>query len=277
MKKNLLIVGILVCALASSAQAQIFDAGHLLGPGAPPPMIGVELGLGNHMQSGTFEASCGCEFASGKGSGFLGGLLFELPIDYEWTIGLGAKLDFKTTTSSTTVLDTATVTFNNTSQVASGSFRFERDGSVKETFLTLAPFLRYELGRNGPFIQAGPGIGFLIGSDFTHKRVITQNSIVLTYIDGSGTFTVDNVRFQNGTKEETLQTGKIVSAGSTRISAIVTAGWNLSLSDNAVIAPMISYDLALSGVRPDAAGPDGSTGWKLSTLYFSVGLKYKLD
>src|SRR5207302_10739436 len=128
------------------------------------------------------EASCNCQFGSGSGTGFLGGLLFELPIDYEWTIGLGARFDFKKTSSTTNVVDTATVEFtgNGNDSFKEGTVILERDGTVKETFLTLAPFVRYELARNGPFVQIGPGIGFLLSSDFTHTRVLTSSSVTIT-------------------------------------------------------------------------------------------------
>jgi hypothetical protein len=278
MKKNILIVMSALFLFAPALHAQILDRGNLMGPGAPPPMVGIELGLGQHRQNGTFQASCRCEFDNGTGSGFLGGLLFELPIDYEWTFGLGVRFDFKTYSSTTTVLDTATVTFSANNNVAAGSFYFERDGAVKETFMTLAPFVRYELARNGPFVQIGPGIGFLLASSFIHSRVLNSTTITLTTIDSpKTTFTIQDVRFQNGTRQETLQSGKIVNANGTRISALATVGWNLSVGDNAVIAPMITYDFPFTLVRNDFNGPDGANGWKISSLFFSVGLKYKLD
>ena len=268
--------------------AQTFDnfgdhfssRGDLFGPGAPPPMIGVELGLGFHQQLGTFEASCRCEFSGCSGTGFLGGLLFELPVNYEWTFGLGAKFDFKTLNCTTSVKDTATVTFSENNNVASGTFFFERDGSVKETFLTLAPFIRYELARNGPFVQVGPGIAFLLSSSFIHKRVLTTSTITLTPVDSPFTpFPIDQVRFQNGTREETLQSGKIDRVNGTRISALATAGWNIPVGEHAVIAPMITIDFPLTKVRDDldASQPNGSQNWKIFSYYFSVGLKYKLE
>jgi hypothetical protein len=277
MKKNILLPLFMLCMLTPVLRAQILSGGGTLAPGAPPAMIGVELGLGMHTQLGEFEASCRCEFDGGTGTGFLGGLLFELPLDYEWTIGLGAKFDFKNSSSVTHVLDTATITFSNTSDVSSGTFAFERDGDVKETFLTLAPFVRYELARNGPFVQIGPGIGFVLSSHFTHTRVLNSSTIEVTSPSGERT-TLTNVRFQNGTREETLQDSAIENVSGTRISALATFGWNLALGDHAVIAPMITYDFPFTKVRDDldANQPNGSQNWKLATLYFSVGLKYKL-
>ncbi|MDP4230800.1 MAG: outer membrane beta-barrel protein [Bacteroidota bacterium] len=279
MKKNNLIVGFaLLLLLAAPLHGQILSRGDLFGPGAPPPMIGVELGLGSHQQNGTFQAICKCEFPAASGTAFLGGLLFELPVSYEWTFGLGVKVDFKGYSSSTTVNDTATVTNNATAEVGSGSFYFQRNGSIKETFLVFAPFVRYEFFRNGPFVQVGPGIDILISSNFTHTREITTSSIVLTGIPpDTGHFTIDNVRFQNGTRSETLESGKIANAATTRISALITGGWDIPVGDNAVLAPMITYDFPFTKVRDNSVGANGAQDWKITSLFFSVGLKYKLE
>ena len=77
MKKNILLFLFMLCMLTPMLRAQILSGGGTLAPGAPPAMIGVELGLGMHTQLGEFEASCRCEFAAGKGNGFLGGLLAQ--------------------------------------------------------------------------------------------------------------------------------------------------------------------------------------------------------
>src|SRR5438094_642147 len=68
---------------ASTSHAQILSHGDLFGPGAPPPMVGIELGVGKHTQQGTYLAACGCTFQNGSGAGFMGNLVFELPLDYD--------------------------------------------------------------------------------------------------------------------------------------------------------------------------------------------------
>ena len=64
MKKNNRIVGfaLLLLLAASPLRAQILSRGDLFGPGAPPPMIGVELGLGTHSQNGKFRQSANANF-----------------------------------------------------------------------------------------------------------------------------------------------------------------------------------------------------------------------
>lgn len=274
MKKNYHIAGLalLLVIFAVPLRAQILSRGDLFGPGAPPPMIGIELGAGQHTQNGTFQAICKCEFDNGTGIGFLAGLLFELPVNYEWTFGLGIKFDFKKYASSTNVVDTATISYNNNNNIFDTTLLLQRNGSVKETFLVLAPFIRYELARNGPFVQVGPGISFLLSSNFTQTRTLITSSITLP--DGSS---ISNLRFQNGTRDEQLENGKIINAATTRISALATAGWNITIGDHAVIAPMVTLDFPFTTVRPNSVGSSGANNWKITSLYFSAGLKYKLE
>jgi hypothetical protein len=195
-----------------------------------------------------------------------------LPVSYEWTFGLGLKFDFKGYVSTVNVVDQAAIFDVQKDSTFTATFPFQREGTIKETFFVIAPFARYEFFRNGPFVQAGPGIGLLMSSKFTHKRILTSSEIHLD--DGS---TITNVRFGNGTREETLEDGKIVNVASTRISALITAGWDIPVGDHAVFAPMATLDLPLTTVRPNAVGPSGSSNWQIFSMYFTVGLKYKLE
>ncbi|MBS1902344.1 MAG: outer membrane beta-barrel protein [Bacteroidetes bacterium] len=269
------LVVLAVFAGANRSDAQILSRGDLFGPGAPPAMIGVELGLGMHQQQGTYQAACSCEFTDGSMSGFLGGLLFELPLDYEWTLGIAAKFDFKGLDNSTITQDTATMRFLANDSVAKGIIHMHRTGTVRETFLTFNPFVRYEFYRNGPFVQIGPGIGIVLSSSFKHTRELLSSSVQL--LDSNLVPTgqvIPGVTFENGTNSETLQDEKkVANINTLQITLNASLGYDIPVGDNAVIAPMVTYSLPFTAVRPDIQ----STGWKVSSLYVSAGFKYKLD
>jgi hypothetical protein len=276
MQRVLFIVVVLAVSLgAHRSDAQILSRGDLFGPGAPPAMIGVELGMGIHQQVGTYQAQCNCEFTGGSMTGFLGGLLFELPLDYEWTLGIGAKFDFKGLNNSQITQDVATLLFLANDSVSKGIIYMHRTGTVRETFLTLNPFVRYEFYRNGPFVQVGPGIGFVIASSFKHTRELLSSTV--QFIDANGQpvgAPQPGVTFMNGTNSETLEDLKqITNVNSLQLTVNATLGYDIPVGDNAVIAPMITYALPLTTVRPDIQ----STGWKITSLYVSAGFKYKLD
>lgn len=258
-----------------SAHAQIISHGDLFGPGAPPPLVGVELGFGNHQQSGTFQAACRCEFDQGTGTGFMGSLLFELPLSYEWVVGFKGGIDFKNTSGTVPVSDTATIQFQKNDSVATGVIGFNRIGQVKVTYLSLTPFVQYQFFRLGPFIQVGVDVELAMSSHFTHTRELTTSTVQLHDKNGNPIGQpLTNVRFTNGTMDETLQDGTITDLNSMQLGALLTVGYDISLTERSVVAPMISYEFPFTVMRNNG---DLANNWKISTLYASIGLKYKLN
>ncbi|HYM20786.1 MAG TPA: outer membrane beta-barrel protein [Candidatus Kapabacteria bacterium] len=272
MLKKIIVTAFFGCICVGSTHAQILSTGDLFGPGAPPPMIGVELGLGSHIQQGTYQASCQCTFSGGSFSGFLGGLLFELPLDYEWTIGMGLKFDFKGLNNSTIVKDNTAIEVlagSSDSVVYVNGLAYNRIGTVRETFFSIDPFVRYEFYRNGPFVQAGPGVGLVVASSFKHTRELLNTTV----IDNNGN-PIPNVHFSDGTTSETLENDtKISNINSLQLTIQAAVGYNIAVGDNAVVAPMLTYSLPITAVRPDIL----ASGWKIQTIYFSAAFKYKID
>jgi hypothetical protein len=265
----ILALALLSAQFAVPAHSQILSRGDLFGPGAPPPMLGAELGFGSHKQMGVFMAACSCEFESGSGSGMLLNALFELPLDYDWVIGIKTGVDFKSTKSVTPKEEASVIRFPAAQDsLTTGTIRFNREGNVSATYLQIAPFVKYQFFRMGPFVQAGAGIGIMLGSNFTHHRVLTSSSATLS--DGSQ---LRNIRFENGTDEETLEDGKIADALGTRISALLTAGYDIQVSERSVIAPMLTYEMPFSTIRENG---NLANDWKISSLFFTVALKFKL-
>lgn len=272
MKRNLFIISLfaLLLGCASTGYGQILSRGDFFGPGAPPARAGVELGLGLQTQSGSFLADCRCEFPDGKGSGFLANLVFELPVNYELAFSLKAGISFFHTIGDVPINDTATIVFSSpVDSITFGTIKFNRNGDVKATYFMLTPGVRYQFFRGGPFVSVGAGIGFLLSSHFTHKRELTSSTITLIN-DGS---TLDNVRFGNGTREEVLQDGKIENAVTTRFSVIFGGGYDIPVSEKAILAPMVQYELPFTQIRNDSF----SKNWKISQLMLMVGLKYILE
>ena len=271
MRKGVLVVALALLGL-SNAPAQLLSRGDFFGPGALPPTVGVELGLGLHSEQGSFQAICDCEFEDGTGSGFLGALTFNLPLDYEWSIGLKAGLDFKGFATETFRIENSILRYPLNDSVSSIRIRFRRNGDVSTTYFTVAPAVKYQFLRGGPFVQAAAGISFLMSSKFTHKRELTSTTAELLDDAGNVIGTVSDVSFETGTREETLEDGEITNAKGLRLSALLTAGYDISISDKAILSPMITYDFPISTIRDDRA-----KDWKISTLLVSVGLKYLLD
>ncbi len=272
--RNVIIGVVAIMGMCSTSFAQILSRGDLFGPGALPPTVGVELGLGLHREQGNFQAICECTFEDGKGSGLLAALTFNLPLDYEWSIGLKAGIDFKSFATTADVVDVTSIRYEQNDSVAQGRIRYQRNGDIAATYFTVAPAVKYQFFRGGPFVQAAAGISFLMSSKFTHTRELTSTSAEL--LDPSGNPTgqvITDVTFQKtGTREETLEDGEIANIKGLRLGILLTGGYDIPVSDKAILSPMLTYDFPLSTVRDDMA-----QDWKISTLLLSVGLKYLLD
>jgi hypothetical protein len=67
-----------------------------------------------------------------------------------------------------------------------------------------------------------------------------------------------------------VEDGEIPNVKKLRVSALMSAGWNIGIW-GFVIAPMVTYDLPLTTIRDQNAD-----GWKISSLYGSVAIRFEL-
>jgi hypothetical protein len=257
---------LLALTFVTKSDAQIISRGDLFGPGAPPPFVGVFAGLGKHAQQGTFNATCGCTFENGDGNGLLAGAFFELPIDYEWAVGLALGFDAKHTASTVSQPDTAIVQ-DDQGNTDLAVLDINRTSSITTKYLMIAPYAQYQFFRMGPFIQAGPSIGVLIGSDYQQNRNLQQTDAV---INGQQ---AHNLRFQNGTLTQPIDASQpIPDVSGLRLGLLVSAGYNIQVSERSVFSPLLTYDFPLTVISTTRA-----TGWKIGSLYASAEIKFRLD
>jgi hypothetical protein len=232
-------------------------------------MIGLEVGLGTHQQQGTYDASCGCTFESGTGTGFLGSLVFELPLDYEWAVGLKGGIDFKNTSGTKHVIDTAIIVDQTNDEIDTLTpWDLNRIGNVKTTYVNFTPFVQYQFFRMGPFVQTGLGVGILVANHFEHHRELLSTDATLA----SGR-QLHNIRFNSsGTREETVEDAEITDVSKLRLGVQLAAGYNIAVSERSILTPMLTYDFPLTTIRDQKAAD-----WKIGSLYASAVLKFKLD
>ena len=252
-----------VALFARTSAAQILSRGDLFGPGAPPPMVGVEIGFGSHSQQGTLDCNCGALFSGGNGTGLLGSILFELPLDYTWAVGMKGGIDFKNFKTTTTLPENVIVELPS-GDTAPVTMVMNRIGNLKTTYLDLTPYAQYQFFRMGPFLQAGLGIGLLMSSSLTQDRQLISTSAT---INGQ---TVNNLTFTNGTTQESVPQTSTGFNG-LRLGLLLSAGYNIQVSDRSIFSPLITYDLPLT-----ASGNTGGSAWRIGSLYATAELKFRL-
>ena len=226
-------------------------------------MFGIEIGFGQHSEMGTLDCNCGSTFPDGTGTGLLGSLFFELPIDYEWAIGIKGGIDFKNFSTTTNVNEVAVLELPDSNHAV--SVNDNRVANVKTTYLDFAPYVQYQFFRIGPFLQMGLDVGFLIANSLTQNRQLPEGTSV-----NVGGQTVNNVTYPNGTLTEQIQLGP-TGATSLRLGLLLSAGYNIQVSERSVFAPLITYDFPLTV----ASNANGSS-WKIGSLYASALLKFQL-
>ncbi|HEX5316798.1 MAG TPA: hypothetical protein VFX22_09110 [Candidatus Kapabacteria bacterium] len=252
---------------APAAHAQILSRGNLFGPGAPPPMVGVEIGFGEHSQQGNLLCDCGANFTTGTGTGLLGSLLFELPLDYEWAVGIKGGIDFKNFSTNANELEDVIVVPPNTSQLDTVPMYVNRTGKVTATYLGFTPYVQYQFFRMGPFVQGGVDVGFLVSNNLTQDRQLLQTSVTTQ----SG-LTLNNLTFANGTTSESIQEGANKNVNTLRLGLLLSAGYNIQVSERSVLSPLLTYDFPLT-----ATGNTSASNWKIGSLYATAEIKFRLD
>jgi hypothetical protein len=256
-----------VTGFSSTASAQLFSRGDLFGPGAMPPMLSIEGGFGQHIQAGTYDAACNCTFDGQTGNGFLANIMYELPLDYTWIIGIKGGVDFKGLTGNELLPEQAVERYAyNGDSLALSNATFDRTAQVSATYLGIVPFVKYQFARLGPFVQLGPSIQFLVSSNFTHRRELLSGRF--TDKDGN----TYPVTFNNGEQTEVLEEGEMTTANGMRLSLQITGGYDIEISDHSLLAPMITYELPFTTVRDDHAN-----NWKINSLFGSIAIKFRMD
>ncbi len=237
------------------------------GPGAPPPLAGIEIGIGQHAEIGTLDCDCGSSFKSGSGDGLVASLFFELPLDYSWAIGIKAGIDFKNFSTVAPATDLVVVAAPNSSQDTTLPMNVSRTANIKTTYLDFAPYAQYQFFRMGPFVQAGLDFGFLIANSLSQTRQLPAGQSVTV-----GGVPLNNLTFTNGTLTETIQSGAVPGITSLRLGLLLSAGYNIQVLERSVFSPLITYDFPLT-----AAGNTGGSPWRIATLYASALLKFQLN
>ena len=157
----------------------------------------------------------------------------------------------------------------NSNQPDTVSMNINRVGSIKATYLSFAPYVQYQFFRMGPFVQAGVDFGFLISNGITQNRQLIKNSVTLS--DSLHT-QLNNLTFTNGTTSEVFQSGTQTDVNKLRLGLLLSAGYNIALSEKSVFSPLLTYDFPLT-----ATGNTALSNWRIGSLYASAVLKFRLD
>ena len=191
---------------------------------------GVEFGAGGTNQQGHYLAPCGCTFGFGSGYEAIAAITRDLISVQNFTVGVRVGGEFNQFLSS------------ETDPSGSELILHGHQEDVKLLYLSLAPYLRYNIMGSPVFVQAAPGAAYEVSSHFLHI----------------------------GELDSSISPNAPLDIRSMRYDAKFSAGYNIALS-GLTLAPMITYDLPLNDLRTSHA-----ENWRLSSVYGSIVLRLNL-
>ena len=225
--------------------------------------VGIEGSYLKNTQSGSFRTDCGCgPYKDGKGNTGLGDVFAEFTLGDRFTIGLRSGLDSKSVTSTIPMRDSAAlrVVKGTRDTVMIVTFDQNAIAELKFSYYFLSPYVRVFPFTEGLFVTVGAQFGFLTGSNLKYSRTIVP----------PGPF--PGAHYPDGTNSETLQNGVVAGARSLRVSALLSAGYELEVLSKLSTFVAATYDMPFTEVSD---GPEIS-GVKISSVLVTLGVKYGL-
>lgn len=197
--------------------------------------FGVFVGLSNNMQGGTFTTECNCDFVSGGGSAFMGGIVYERLTRSRLT--WGSTLGFENRSLSARFQEIEGLLQRSP---ASGKeynvpVTFRNTGEASLSYLTLTPFLKYDLF-GVIMLRAGPALSYIFSSNIKHTKELVSQTVTLP----GGEVATVTLPGQNGTSV-VLEDGAIPQLNAFQISASLAIGADIRLSKKVFLAPVLQY------------------------------------
>ncbi|HEY3875574.1 MAG TPA: hypothetical protein VGM92_08855 [Candidatus Kapabacteria bacterium] len=211
---------------------------------------GLEFGLSQDKQQGSFQCVCGSWYFGGSGTGWNMNAFWEFPVTPHFFAGLKTGYDRKVTSSTNFGQSMASVVLGDTTTIA--SVQLGEQGDVTESFLQLQPYCEYYVGNL--FMQAGAGTSVLLSNTFSQTRILEGN---------------ENVIFSNGLRSELTSFGPMSSPNSLQFSGFISAGYQFSLL-GFTMAPLVTFQMPLS----DLIDNDNANDWRASSLYGSIRFSF---
>jgi hypothetical protein len=226
--------------------------------------IGAEGGWMWHQQMGSF-IDCTCrdlEFQNGKGKAPTISVFTEFKINNFFAIGGSFGYNSRIITVSQDDSTDATIGYSD-GKVRHGTFSVLRTDEVSTTYLSIDAYLKFSPFGYGLFFLLAPEIEKLQSSNLTDKVKLQNNPDSLR-----------DLRFQNGTNEETLANGAIPNVNKLRIALLLAAGYEIPLFNRFSLMPQIKYDYPITKIAEDSKT---SSNWKIASWDLSLAFKYDLE
>jgi hypothetical protein len=197
----------------------------------------VDVGGGYVMEQDTFTAPCGCRFADGRGYAIEAGVSYDIYSELGLTIGVRIGGDF-------------------TAFHSAHYYGIVRDSAHFELlYLSLAPFVRYQIPALGLFVQAAPSLNYLASSYMYQRWRRTDGTL-----------------WGNGSIDTLQEDNPLIDPTKTNISARVSVGSNFELFDRE-FSPLVTANIPVTTNESANRSGTATSNWSLLRLYLSLAIK----
>lgn len=143
-----------------------------------PRQVGIIGGAGIIMQSGNFNVSCDCPaFEGGRGSGFMGGLVYEDDLFENFVWGAAALYENRPFEALYRQTEPTRFTSAEPKDTVDAPGEFRHRANAKFSFFTVMPFIKY-VQFHPLFIRAGIGASTVISSHILHEQELLTSSFL---------------------------------------------------------------------------------------------------
>lgn len=245
MNKTVIIVGFL-CALFS-VDAQISDP-RSSSYWTKPPQLGISLGFGGIMQTGTLIADeCNCSFENGGGMSSAFGLAFEDELAKNIVWGVGAEYRFVSMDSRYQELETLLDQPTSTGALIDAEVPFRHNAAFSSSMIGLMPYVKVFPFDTRLFTRFGLNIGYIASATLTHTKELLQRRATLPTGE-IVEFSMDPTDSRVKGNIATIQDGDLPQLNSLFIGGHIGLGAEFRAGKRLIFGPSMMYILPFTTI-----------------------------
>lgn len=245
MNKTVIIVGFL-CALFS-VDAQISDP-RSSSYWTKPPQLGISLGFGGIMQTGTLIADeCNCSFENGGGMSSAFGLAFEDELAKNIVWGVGAEYRFVSMDSRYQELETLLDQPTSTGALIDAEVPFRHNAAFSSSMIGLMPYVKVFPFDTRLFARFGLNIGYIASATLTHTKELLQRRATLPTGE-IVEFSMDPTDSRVKGNIATIQDGDLPQLNSLFIGGHIGLGAEFRAGKRLIFGPSMMYILPFTTI-----------------------------
>jgi hypothetical protein len=252
--------------ISDSAYSQTTDDTPL-SPVAEPPaeQLGLVLGIGQNMQSGSYLVDCeDCIFEGGVGFGWTIGAVYERELSDAFRYGMMLTFEGRNIESAFSENEPVNVMSEASGHEETVEVLFKHTGEVGSTSLAVLPFIKW-LPSDYFFVKIGPTISYVLSANIKHTKELQQETVRLS------TGEIYELSAADGGNSKVVEDGEFPDVSSLQLGISPIAGVNIPIGKSAALSFLYQHRI------PFTEFSSKGDGFKISSWRVLVELRFALN